>query len=102
MDITQFSTFCCDEYSCASEGAPFGSFSQSLRRKSHIPYNRLFHHRRLFSPSEEFSIAHKTDGAILFEDENGLFWVPKALIQLEKDCIYVHKSFQRSYIERNE
>jgi len=103
MDITDYSSFGCDECSDATEGAPFGGYSESVRRRSYNPPNRLYYHQPLWGWGEGHKTVHETDRAILFEVGEGQFWVPRTLIRKGlHGKLYVHRSFERNYIQSNE
>lgn len=80
-----------------AEGLEFSGEYDSLRKQSTFVKNPLYYFRRLFGPDENHRTLHETKKAVLFEVDEGRFWVPKAL--LREDRTFVHQSFRRSYLE---
>jgi chromosome condensin MukBEF MukE localization factor len=65
--------------------------------------DQFHYHRLLFQFDEKFDKVHETKHAILFEVEEGRFWVPKSLIKtktyIKNSVLMVHKMFERNYIK---
>lgn len=54
--------------------------------------NSLYHHTKYIA--KEIS---RTEKAILMEDDNGQFWVPKKLVRYKGETIYIWENFEPSY-----
>ena len=86
-----------DAYSTVKNRKPSGKLSNDFK------VDQFHYHRLLFQFDEKFSKVHETKHAILFEVEEGRFWVPKSLIKtktyIKNSVLMVHKMFERNYIE---
>ena len=76
-------------------GEYFQTITQKIARK-----DPFYYHTPLFNLGEKHSVEHTTRLAILFRVEQGLFWVPKSLLNdARQSNPLVHKSFERVYLE---
>ena len=77
----------------------------SYRSKMPIVKDPHYYHVHLFGDNENFSIVRETEKAVLYQVDDGKFWVPKKLLKTQSyndpdhPTILVHKIFKRKYVE---
>ena len=83
-----------------SEEMDFGGEYSRTSTQKLAPKDPFYYHTPLFNPGEKHSVEHTTRLVILFRVEQGLFWVPKSLLNdARQSNPLVHKSFERVYLE---